>query len=63
VPRAVRELPEYLRFAVHLADVDGFSYQEIAEITGTSVVTVTARLRDARRSLRRRLNIGTERRP
>ncbi len=60
VRRAVRELPEYLRLAIHLADVDGFSYQEIAEITGTSAVTVATRVRDARRSLRRRLSTSTE---
>lgn len=63
VRRALRELPEYLRFAVHLADVDGFAYQEIAQITGTSAVVVTARLREARRALRRRLSTSTERRP
>jgi DNA-directed RNA polymerase specialized sigma24 family protein len=60
VRRAMRELPEYLRLAIHLADVDGFSYQEIAEITGTSAVTVATRVRDARRSLRRRLSTSTE---
>ena len=60
VRRALRELPEDLRFAIHLADVNGFSYQEIAEITGTSTGTVTARLRDGRRSLRHRLSTGTE---
>jgi len=43
--------------------VDGFSYQEIAEITGASAVTVTTWLRDARRSLRSRLSTSTERRP
>ncbi len=63
VRRALRELPEDLRFAVHLADVDGFSYQEIAEITGASAVTVTTWLRDARRSLRWRLSTSTGRRP
>ena len=61
--RALHELPEDLRFAVHLADVDGFSYQEIAEITGASAVTVTTWLRDAHRSLRWRLSTSTERRP
>jgi DNA-directed RNA polymerase specialized sigma24 family protein len=40
-----------------------FSYREIAEITGTSAMTVTAQLRDARRALRRRLSTSTERRP
>ena len=63
VRRALRELPEDLRFAIYLADVDGFSCHEIAEITGTSTGTVTTRLRDARRSLRRRLSTSTERRP
>ncbi|HLN68292.1 MAG TPA: sigma factor-like helix-turn-helix DNA-binding protein [Streptosporangiaceae bacterium] len=60
VRRAVRELPEYLRLAIHLADVDGFSYQEIAEITGTSAGTVATRVRSARRTLRRRLSTSTE---
>ena len=61
--RALWELPEDLRFAVHLADVNGFSYQEIAEITGTSAGTVSTRLRDARRLLRHRVSTSTERRP
>jgi RNA polymerase sigma-70 factor, ECF subfamily len=60
VRRALRELPGYLRLAIHLADVDGFSYQEIAEITGTSAVTVATRVHEARRSLRRRLSTSTE---
>ena len=60
VRQAVRELPEYLRLAIHLADVDGFSYQEIAEITGTSAATVATRVREAGRSLRRRLSTSTE---
>jgi hypothetical protein len=51
----VRELPEDLRSAIHLADVEGFCYREIAEITGTSPVTVATRIRDGRRALRRRL--------
>ena len=63
VRRALWELPEDLRFAIHLADVNGFSYQEIAEITGTSAGTVSTRLRDARRLLRHRVSTSTERRP
>jgi len=58
-----QELPEDLRFAVHLADVNGFSCTVIAQITGTSAVTVSTRLRDARRSLRHRLSPVPERRP
>jgi RNA polymerase sigma-70 factor, ECF subfamily len=58
VREMLRDLPENLRFAIHLADVDGFSYREIAEITGTTPVTAETRLRDARRLLRRRLSTG-----
>jgi RNA polymerase sigma-70 factor, ECF subfamily len=55
VGRALAELPEDLRFAVHLADVKGLSYREIAEITGTSAAVVATRLRDGRRWMRHRL--------
>jgi RNA polymerase sigma-70 factor (ECF subfamily) len=61
VRQALRSLPEDLRFAVYLADVDSFSYREIAEITGTSTEVVATRLRDARRSVRRRLSTHQER--
>ena len=59
--RALRALPEDLRFAVYLADVNGFSYREIAWITGTSTETVAARIREGRGSLRRRLSVDQER--
>jgi RNA polymerase sigma-70 factor, ECF subfamily len=55
VGRALAELPEDLRFAVHLADVKGLTRGEIAEITGTSAAVVTTRLRDGRRWMRYRL--------
>jgi RNA polymerase sigma-70 factor, ECF subfamily len=55
VGRALAELPEDLRFAVHLADVKGLSRREIAEITGTSAAVVATRLRDGRRWMRHRL--------
>jgi hypothetical protein len=34
VQRALEDLPEGFRMAVLLADVEGFSYKEIAEIMG-----------------------------
>src|SRR5688572_22004657 len=44
VKRALDELPEQFRMAVMLADVEGFSYKEIADITGVSIGTVMSRL-------------------
>lgn len=52
VNEAVRRLPEHLRMAVYLADVEGFSYRDIAGITDTTVATVTSRLHSARSRLR-----------
>ena len=52
VKDALQSIPEDFRLAVYLADVEGFSYQEIADIMKTPVGTVMSRLHRGRRMLR-----------
>ena len=55
VKSAVEELPENFRLAVLLADVEGFSYKEIAEILDIPIGTVMSRLHRGRKALQKRL--------
>ena len=55
VQAALESLPEQFRMAVLLADVEGFSYKEIADILGIPMGTVMSRLHRGRRALERRL--------
>ena len=55
VKRALESLPENFRIPVLLADVEGFSYKEIAEIMDTPIGTVMSRLHRGRKALERAL--------
>lgn len=53
--RALSELPEDYRLALTLRELQGFTYEEIAEITESSLDSVKARLRRAREQMADRL--------
>jgi len=55
IRRAVEELPENYRLPVLLADLEGFSYKEIAQILDIPIGTVMSRLHRGRKALERAL--------
>jgi RNA polymerase sigma-70 factor, ECF subfamily len=59
---AMEALPEEFRTTIYYADVEGYRYSEIAELTEAPVGTVMSRLHRGRRQLRSRLaNVARER--
>ena len=55
VKQAIEDLPENFRMPVLLADVEGFSYKEIAEILDIPIGTVMSRLHRGRKALQKGL--------
>ena len=55
VKQALEALPEQFRMAVILADIEGFSYKEIAEILDVPIGTVMSRIHRGRRQLQKLL--------
>ena len=55
VQRAIQSLPPKLRAVVVLHDMEGLSYEEVAQTVGCPVGTVKSRLFNARLLLRRKL--------
>ena len=62
VTQAMNALAPDFRLAVYLADVEGFSYKEIAGIMGTPIGTVMSRLNRGRNQLRQMLREYAEER-
>jgi RNA polymerase sigma-70 factor (ECF subfamily) len=55
VKDALQSIPEDFRAAVYLVDVEGYSYQEVADIMDTPAGTVMSRLHRGRKLLREQL--------
>jgi len=55
VQRALDTLPTEFKMVVTLRDVEGLSYEEIAEVTGLNLGTVKSRIARARTDLRNKL--------
>ena len=53
--QALEDLPENFRLPVLLADVEGFSYQEIAEMLDIPIGTVMSRLHRGRKAMQKAL--------
>ena len=55
VKQALEDLPENFRLPVLLADVEGFSYKEIAEMLDIPIGTVMSRLHRGRKAMQKSL--------
>jgi RNA polymerase sigma-70 factor (ECF subfamily) len=53
--QALGELPDNFKTVIYLADIQGYQYNEIADIMGTPIGTVMSRIHRGRRMLRERL--------
>ena len=60
IQKAIAALPEDQRTVLILSDIEGFSYQEIAEVTGTELGTVKSRLSRGRSKMRDLLRQNAE---
>lgn len=56
VKQALEDLPDNFRLPVILADVEGFSYKEIAEMLDIPIGTVMSRLHRGRKAMRKALH-------
>ncbi|MCC6442908.1 MAG: sigma-70 family RNA polymerase sigma factor [Armatimonadetes bacterium] len=56
IQHALKKLPEDFRKAIVLCDIEGLSYEEIADILGCSIGTVRSRIHRGRKQLQKSLS-------
>lgn len=56
IRKAMNELPDDQQKVIHLRDVEGYAYKEIAEVTGLSIEKVKVYLHRGRLTLRQKLS-------
>ena len=55
INKIINELPEKQRMVIHLREIEGYSYQEISEITGMDLNQVKVSLFRGRENLKRKI--------
>ena len=60
IDRAIASLPDDMRSAIVLRDIQGFSYEEIAEMLNANVGTIKSRISRGREKLRETLSLHAE---
>ena len=56
----IRELPEDMRAAIVLRDIEGYAYEEIAQMLDTNVGTIKSRISRGREKLREKIKLKAE---
>ena len=60
IDRAIASLPDDMRSAIVLRDIQGFSYEEIAEMLNANAGTIKSRISRGREKLRETLSLHAE---
>lgn len=55
IQKTIRELPDDMRSVIVLRDIQGFSYEEIADMLETNVGTIKSRISRGRKKLREKI--------